>query len=164
MLKNPREFGKKLDPEFVDETEANTAQVSGAMIQHVFARGIREALMERGMTLLELSEWTGLNYQRLTRLLRGSAVMRIDDIGIFARQLPEAFDPVVGKYDPRARLDFTNPTPSRLSRIYNAARPLSDPAIKEPRPRTTYPNPRGDAQPGLDETSRIPPTVDSAIT
>jgi hypothetical protein len=92
MLVNPREFGRRMHPEFVKETGANVTQVSGAMVQHVFAKGIHDALMERGMSVVTLSEMTGLNYQRLTRMLRGSVLMRIDDIGMIARAVPEAFD------------------------------------------------------------------------
>ncbi len=164
MLKNPPDFGKKLNPEFVDETGENSAQISGAMVQHVFAKGIREALTERGMSLLELSEWTGLNYQRLTRMLRGSVVMRIDDIGIFARHLPEAFDSSVGKYDPQARLSLTNLTPSRLSRIYNAALPLGDPAIREPGSRPEYPEKRVTPNPEPIQPGGASTTIYSATT
>lgn len=122
MLSNPHEFGRRMNPEFVKETAANVTQVSGAMIQHVFAKGIRDALMERGMSVVTLSEITGLNYQRLTRMLRGSVLMRMDDIGMIARAVPEAFNSVVGRYDPRNR---SEPGKSRLAQIYEAARPLS---------------------------------------
>ncbi|ACL42139.1 hypothetical protein Achl_4188 (plasmid) [Pseudarthrobacter chlorophenolicus A6] len=91
QLSNPREFGKKLSPEFVQETPDNTYRVSGAMAQHAFAREVRLALHERGMTIEALSETTGLNYQRLTRILRGTAVMRLDDIGLISRTVPEVF-------------------------------------------------------------------------
>jgi hypothetical protein len=138
MLTNPHEFGKKLNPEFVEETGANAAQVSGAMVQHVFAKGIHDAMLERGMSLVTLSELTKLNYQRLTRILRGSVLMRIDDIGLIARALPEAFDPVVGKYDPRARFNTDTPTKSRRARIYEAARPLSNTVLREPVTRQPY--------------------------
>lgn len=130
FLINPREFGRKLHPEFVQETEANVTQVSGAMIQHVFAKGIRDALMERGMSVVALSEMTGLNYQRLTRMLRGSVLMRMEDIGMIARAIPEAFDAVVGRYDPRDR--FTVEKKSRLARIYEAARPFGHSPTEEP--------------------------------
>lgn len=132
MLTHPQEFGRKINPEFVEETPANISQVSGARVQHVFAKGINDAVLERGMSLVTLSEMTGLNYQRLTRMLRGSVLMRIDDIGMIARALPESFDSVVGKYDPRARFNTTTPTKSRLSRIYEAARPLSNSRTEEP--------------------------------
>lgn len=92
QLSNPGEFGKKLSPEFVQETPDNTRHISGAMAQHAFAREVRRALNERGMDIVALSEGTGLNYQRLTRLLRGSAVMRLEDIGLISRTLPEVFD------------------------------------------------------------------------
>lgn len=138
MLINPQEFGRRMNPEFVKETGANVTQVSGAMIQHVFAKGIREALMERGMSVVTLSEMTGLNYQRLTRMLRGSVLMRIDDIGMIARAVPEAFDSVVGRYDPRDRFGTGK---SRFARIYEAARPLSqsptgEVLARKPRPAT----------------------------
>jgi hypothetical protein len=131
MLRNPHEFGKKFNPEFVEETGANVTQVSGAMVQHAFAKGINDALLERGMSLVTLSELTRLNYQRLTRMLRGSVLMRLDDIGLIARALPEAFDPVVGKYDPRARFNTETPTKSRRAQILDAAWPLTNPALRE---------------------------------
>ncbi|MFX1821073.1 helix-turn-helix transcriptional regulator [Pseudarthrobacter sp. CC4] len=133
MLINPREFGMKLHPEFVKETGANVTQVSGAMVQHLFAKGIRDALTERGMSVVTLSEMTGLNYQRLTRMLRGSVLMRMDDIGMIARAVPEAFDAVVGRYDPRDR--FTSGKKSRLAQIYEAARPLSHSPTQAPMTR-----------------------------
>lgn len=121
MLVNPKEFGRKLHPQFVAVTSTNELQVSGAMVQHVFAKGIHDALSDRGMSVLMLSECTGLNYQRLTRMLRGSILMRLSDIGMIARAVPQAFDSVVGKYDPRTRWVGK----SRLQLIYEAARPLS---------------------------------------
>jgi hypothetical protein len=134
MLINPREFGRRLYPEFVEETNENVTQVSGAMVQHMFAKGIRDALMDRGMSVVTLSEMTGLNYQRLTRMLRGSVLMRMDDVGMIARAVPEAFDWVVGRYDPRDR--FMSEKKSRLAQIYEAARPLGSSSIGEPRRRT----------------------------
>ena len=62
------------------------------MAQHAFAKEAHSALDERGMNIGDLSAATGLNYQRLTRMLRGSAIMRIDDIGVISRALPEVFE------------------------------------------------------------------------
>ncbi|MET4095733.1 hypothetical protein ABIB51_002672 [Arthrobacter sp. UYCu712] len=39
----------------------------------------------------DLSPATGLEYQRLTLILRGSAIMRIEDIGMISRVMPEVF-------------------------------------------------------------------------
>lgn len=77
------------------------------------------------MSMVTLSEMTGLNYQRLSRMLGGAVLMRMDDIGLLARAIPEAFDSVAGHYDPRER--FAASGPSRLSRIFSAARPLAAP-------------------------------------
>jgi hypothetical protein len=95
LLAYPKEFGRKSNPEFVDETPANRSNLAGAKVQHGIARAIHLARFERGMSLAVLSEATGLNYQRLTRMLRGSVIMHLDDIGLIAPVLPEAFGPHV---------------------------------------------------------------------
>lgn len=136
MLKNPREFGRNANPQFVEETSENVAQISGARVQHVFAREILSAASQRGMTLVMLSYMTQINYQRLTRMLRGSVLMRMSDLGMIANVLPEAFDSVVGPYDPRALYKSISnpdiPTKTRKARIYEAARPMGNPALREP--------------------------------
>ena len=160
MLIHPEEFGRKMHPEFVEESDANIAQVSGAMVQHVFAKGIRDALMERGMSVVILSDMTGLNYQRLTRMLRGSVLMRMDDVGMIARAVPEAFDSVVGRYDPRDR--FRSDKRSRLWQIYEAAGPLGQLSIGRPGKRTpSQADNKTQPEPSPPTSSR--PAGDSAI-
>ncbi|MFE4230061.1 XRE family transcriptional regulator [Arthrobacter sp. NPDC056886] len=92
MPKNPRDFGRKRSPAFVEETPENSRSVPGAMTQHAFAKETHFAFDERGMSMGDLSAATGLNYQRLTRILRGSAIMRVDDIGMISRVIPEVFE------------------------------------------------------------------------
>ena len=91
VLRNPREFGKRTYPDTVDVPEDQRIRSQGDLAQHDFVRGIRSCLRERGMTVTDLSRVTGLNYQRLTRVFRGTSVMRIDDIGAIRAVLPEAF-------------------------------------------------------------------------
>jgi predicted transcriptional regulator len=92
MLKNPRDFGRKRSPAFIEENPGNSRSVLGAMAQHAFAKETHSALDERGINIGDLSAATGLEYQRLTRVLRGSATMRIEDIGVISRVMPEVFD------------------------------------------------------------------------
>lgn len=92
MLKHPRDFGKKRSPAFVEETPENSRSAPGATAQHAFAKETHFALDERGMSMGDLSAATVLEYQRPTRILRGSAIMRVEDIGMISRVMPEVFE------------------------------------------------------------------------
>lgn len=96
LLVNPEDFGRELAPEFVAPTRENRVKLAGAKAQHVLVHHIRHALFRRHMTVVQLAESTGLNYQRLGRLMRGTALMRMEDLGLIARVVPEAFDFVLG--------------------------------------------------------------------
>lgn len=92
MLKNPRDFGKKRGAAFIEEPPENSRSVLGAMAQHAFAKETHFALDERGISIGDLSATTGLNYQRLSPVPRGSATIRSDDIGMISRVIPEVFE------------------------------------------------------------------------
>lgn len=62
------------------------------MAQHAFAKETHFALDEGGMSMGSPSAATGLEYQRLTRILRGSAIMRVEDIGMISGVMPEVFE------------------------------------------------------------------------
>lgn len=96
LLIDPREFGRSLTPNLVERTAENASHIAGAQAQHVLSLRIRLALRGHGMTVTQLAASTGLNYQRLTRILRGTIVMRMEDLGLIARVIPDAFDYLLG--------------------------------------------------------------------
>lgn len=86
---DPRGFGKVAQLRWRDagdgdeETEVLTAQV-----QHDFAYAITEAVTRsRYRTVKAYAHATGTDYQRLTRILRGDAIMRLEDIADAHRHL-----------------------------------------------------------------------------
>jgi transcriptional regulator with XRE-family HTH domain len=118
LLVDPSEFGRNPTPDFVQWTRENASHRAGAQAQHVLSLRIHEALRQRDMTVAQLASATNLNYQRLTRVLRGTIVMRMEDLGVIARVIPEAFDYVLGT---AANPVFTGAAARRLATL-NATR------------------------------------------
>jgi hypothetical protein len=91
FLANPKDFGALLTPKLVPETAENRSRLAGAQTQNALAWRVRLSLFMHGMTITQLARATGLNYQRLTRVIRGTILMRMEDIGAIAQVLPDAF-------------------------------------------------------------------------
>ncbi len=78
---DPKLFGKAPSIRWNDPaTDQQATQVVASQIQHDFALAIRKAADERHGNLKAYAKAIDANYQRLTRVLRGDAIMRLEDI------------------------------------------------------------------------------------
>lgn len=83
FLKYPKSFGVHVDTEFVEPSSLNeTAVVAASKLQHGYAIQIRKRAIERGIGLADYAVRAGMSYDRLTKLLRGEIVMRLEDIAM----------------------------------------------------------------------------------
>jgi transcriptional regulator with XRE-family HTH domain len=57
-------------------------------MQHELVMLIRRGLTREGLTVAEYAERTGQSYDRLSKMMRGAAVMRLEDIGAAVNLLP----------------------------------------------------------------------------
>lgn len=101
FLINSQEFGRTRLAAFVEETPENKVQRAGSLAQHLLVERIRAALSPRNLSIIDLAELSGVKYQRLARLMRGAAPMYLEDIGLIANVVPEAFDFLLGDADGR---------------------------------------------------------------
>lgn len=77
----PRKFGLVDEPELREQTSfEDQARSRAAAWQCRHASTVRRLLIERDVTRKRLAEVTGIRYQRLTRLLTGEVVMRVEDL------------------------------------------------------------------------------------
>jgi len=55
-------------------------QAVAAWMQHVYAVRINKSLRDRGMSLADYAKETGQSYDKVSKMLRGEVIMRLDDI------------------------------------------------------------------------------------
>jgi hypothetical protein len=81
-------FGKAPSIRWNDvASEQQATQVVASQVQHDYAVAIRTAADERHGNLKEYAKAIDADYQRLTRVLRGDAIMRLEDIADAHRHL-----------------------------------------------------------------------------
>jgi hypothetical protein len=84
----PKSFGKAANigwKSFSDPAEKDRQWA--AQFQHGYAVRINRRLQELGMTSREYSALTGVGYDRITKVLRGDAVIRLEDVSQAERLL-----------------------------------------------------------------------------
>ena len=92
---NPKQFG--VDPELVwRPTSARASadeqdQRGAAKLQHRLAIDIRKEAARQHESVRAYCEYHGLSYQRMTRMLRGEIVMRLEDAANARRNLGVEF-------------------------------------------------------------------------
>lgn len=84
---DPEGFGKVQDLRWKRPKDVATDEQLASMMQHRWAYTIRKEIKRRGLTMTVFCKRTALSYQRFTSILRGSAVMRLDDIAAAHRHL-----------------------------------------------------------------------------
>jgi hypothetical protein len=85
---DPKLFGKAPVIRWNDVvTDQQATQVVASRIQHDYAVAIRAAADQQHGNLKAYAEATDADYQRLTRVLRGDAIMRLEDIADAHRHL-----------------------------------------------------------------------------
>lgn len=92
---DPQEFGRAgvawLSPR--GQTENGLTQRSAAQLQHAFALLVRAALKDQAMTVTAYAELTQQDPKRVSRLLSGEIVMRLEDAAAAQRHLQVGFIP-----------------------------------------------------------------------
>src|SRR5690606_2394054 len=77
----PEAFGKAMRIRWkTPTTDAEQVIVLAAQLQHVWSARIRGRARETGMPIKLLATRMGSSYDRVLKLLRGDAVMRIEDV------------------------------------------------------------------------------------
>lgn len=95
---DPKLFGKAPEIRWNAALTARQAtQVVASRIQHDYAVMIRAAADQQHGSLKAYADATDTDYQRLTRVLRGDAIMRLEDIADAHRHLGVPLPPVRGQ-------------------------------------------------------------------
>jgi hypothetical protein len=93
----PRAFGRAERLQWLPPQPGGEDQLVAAQIQHTYAVAITKTALRRYSNLKAYAEAAGIDYQRLSKLLSGAAVMRLEDIANAHRHLglslPEAVLP-----------------------------------------------------------------------
>lgn len=81
FAEHPHEFGREETIRWREVTEDDRRRQRAAVIQHWFAFCVREAMRSEGRgTVKGLARVAGVSYDRMARVLRGDAIMRLEDI------------------------------------------------------------------------------------
>ena len=76
----PRAFGKAATIEWKRAPPGEEARHTAAQMQHLWAVEIARAATVRFGSLKNYAEAAGVSYDRLTRVIRGEEIMRLEDI------------------------------------------------------------------------------------
>jgi len=85
----PQVFGKARNVDWRRvHSDRDGTQLIASQIQHDYAVAIRDAIVEsHHRTIKAYAQATGTDYQRLSKVLRGEAIMRLEDIADAHRHL-----------------------------------------------------------------------------
>ena len=89
----PTEFGQKSGIDWVPDTDLTNKELDwlrASQLQHGFAHQIRLAIGRNYDSVQEFADVNELNYRRLSRMLRGEAIMRLEDLATIERTLSMA--------------------------------------------------------------------------
>jgi len=87
---NPTEFGQKSSIEWVPNNDLSNKELDwlkASRLQHGFARQIRLTIGRSYESVQEFADVNELDYRRLSRVLRGEAIMRLEDLAAMERTL-----------------------------------------------------------------------------
>ena len=88
----PTEFGQKSGIEWVPDTDLPNKELDwlrASQLQHGFSRQIRLAIGRDYESVQEFADVNELDYRRLSRMLRGEAIMRLEDLAAIERTLTQ---------------------------------------------------------------------------
>ena len=83
----PKAFGKARSIRWVEPNPGTEDQHAAAQMQHEWAVAINEAAIRNYGSLKRYTDENELPYDRLTRILRGDEIMRLEDIATAQRLL-----------------------------------------------------------------------------
>ncbi|PBB07196.1 hypothetical protein CKW39_14735 [Kocuria sp. WRN011] len=87
-LENPQLFGRSTRATVRDTEDDDVSLVRTALLQHHYCLRIRRRLDDDGMTLKQLSDQAGIEYQYLTKLLRGDLTLQLHHLAAIENALP----------------------------------------------------------------------------
>lgn len=92
----PAAFGKAANIQWGPVASGSEDQADAAKMQHFYAKVIADEAKRQYGSIKRYARVAGVDYQRLTKILRGEAVMRFEDIASARRQLGDAipFPPI----------------------------------------------------------------------
>ncbi|MFF2296537.1 hypothetical protein [Arthrobacter sp. NPDC058127] len=91
-------FGKDAEITWLDgTTELEVSRINAARLQHDLARKITGRLRDKGHSIRSYAALTGIGYDRMAKVLRGEAVMRLEDVSDAERLLGEIVHPLLGE-------------------------------------------------------------------
>lgn len=74
-------FGKTEQISWLEGTSAvEVSRIDASKLQHALAVRIRRRLREKGYTIRTYAERAGISYDRMAKVYRGEAVMRLEDL------------------------------------------------------------------------------------
>lgn len=91
-----RKFGKSIDITWAQaKTYEMLRRIEAARLQHEFALVIHRRLEARNESIRQYSARAGIGYDRMAKVLRGEAIMRLEDIADADRLLGGIIPPRV---------------------------------------------------------------------
>ncbi|MEY9777205.1 hypothetical protein [Arthrobacter sp. MW3 TE3886] len=89
-------FGKVAEISWLKgTTELEVSRIEAARLQHALALKITSRLRDRGYSIRSYAELAGIGYDRMAKVLRGDAVMRLEDVSDAERLLGAIADPLL---------------------------------------------------------------------
>jgi len=94
LSREPLDFGRKSDLVWKDENDISMAELDylgAAKLQHQFALVVHKGVRSRFQSLSDYASFAGVNYARITRILRGDVILRLEDVASAQRVLDFAW-------------------------------------------------------------------------
>ncbi|MET3206235.1 UNVERIFIED_ORG: hypothetical protein ABIB21_003054 [Arthrobacter sp. UYEF13] len=107
---NRRDFGKVQAVDWIEgRTNVEISRIAAAQLQHALAVKIMERLREKRLSIRAYAELANIGYDRMVKVLRGEAVMRLEDIAD-AQRLLGAIADLLFEEKPSSSQDEALPT------------------------------------------------------
>lgn len=91
-----RDFGKVLALNWIDShSDLEASRIAAAQLQHALAVRIMRQLKEKGLSIRDYAALAHIGYDRMAKVLRGEAVMRLEDVADAQRLLGDIADPLL---------------------------------------------------------------------
>lgn len=89
-------FGKSGEISWLQgASESEASQIEAARLQHALALKITARLREKGYSIRAYANMAGVGYDRMAKVLRGEALMRLEDVSDAERLLGAVVQPLI---------------------------------------------------------------------
>lgn len=96
-----RDFGKVQEIDWLEgTTEAEASRIAAARLQHALAVKITGRLKDKQLSIRNYAELAEIGYDRMAKVLRGEAVMRLEDVSDAERLLGAIAAPLLEETRP----------------------------------------------------------------